>query len=377
MTDTSLYLVCNTCGTQHPTADRAALTTCFICDDPRQYTPPSGQSFTTLAELRSSASAGEDQQQRRHNEFHPLIKDDALRFTRIVTKPAFAIGQRAILIRTPKGNVLWDCVAYIDDDTVARVKEMGGIQAMVISHPHFYSTHLEWAERFGCPVYLAREDREWLARRDEKRQVSLDGIETKVEINGEDTGVRVVKLGGHFPGSCECPFLLSFFSFLFPPFSFSFVFFLFSSSFFLLVFLFVFVVRPPFLRVTGSVFPADSHWVVVLLYDGRLFTADTLMMTPAGRANWAVDALGNPRERPKGVNTFSFLWSIPNMIPLSADEIARMWGILKNYDFKSAHGLFMGADIEDENIKARVLESMQIQIRAMGHAGHALLREAL
>ena len=117
--------------------------------------------------------------------------------------------------------------------------------------------------------------------------------------------------------------------------------------------------------------------IVVLLYDGHLFTADTLMMTPAGRSNWSVDALGNPRERPKGVNTFSFLWSIPNMIPLSADEILRMWKILRNYHFKAAHGLFPGWDIEDENLKARVLESMQIQIRAMGHGEHALLKETL
>jgi hypothetical protein len=117
--------------------------------------------------------------------------------------------------------------------------------------------------------------------------------------------------------------------------------------------------------------------LVVLLYDGHLLTADTLMMTPAGRGNWSVDALGNPRERPKGVNTFSFLWSIPNMIPLSADEIARMWSILKNYDFGSAHGLLPEWDIKDENIKARVLESMQIQIRAMGYGDHPLLKEVL
>ena len=116
---------------------------------------------------------------------------------------------------------------------------------------------------------------------------------------------------------------------------------------------------------------------MVLLYDGHLFTADTLMMTPAGRGNWSVDAMGSPRERPKGVNSFSFMWSIPNMIPLSADEIVRMWGILKNYDFKSAHGLILGWDIEDENIKARVLESMQIQIRAMGYGQHPFLQEAL
>ncbi len=116
---------------------------------------------------------------------------------------------------------------------------------------------------------------------------------------------------------------------------------------------------------------------MVLLYDEHLFTADTLMMTPAGRSNWSIDALGNPRERPKGVNTFSFLWSIPNMIPLSADEILRMWKILQNYQFKAAHGLFPGWDIEDEGIKARVLESMHIQIRAMGHAEHPLLKESL
>ncbi|KAL2135519.1 hypothetical protein VTI74DRAFT_8250 [Chaetomium olivicolor] len=308
MADSSTFLVCNTCGTQHSTADRAALTTCFICDDPRQYTPPEGQSFTTLSTLRDAGD--------RRNEFHPFPSGDA-RFTSIVTAPKFAIGERAILIRTPGGNVLWDCFTYLDDETVERIRAEGGIKAMVISHPHFYSTHLEWAERFDCKVYLAAEDKQWLARRSEERQVFLEETETKLLVNGVDTGVTVIKLGGHFPGS------------------------------------------------------------LTLLYDGHLLTADTLMMTPAGRANWKVDALGSPRERPKGVNTFSFLWSIPNMIPLSADEILRMWNILKNYDFRSVHGLFLGWDIQDENVKARVLESMQIQVRAMGYREHALLREVI
>jgi glyoxylase-like metal-dependent hydrolase (beta-lactamase superfamily II) len=120
-----------------------------------------------------------------------------------VTTPKFAIGHRAILIQTPKGNVLWDCVTYLDDETVDRIKGMGGIQAMVISHPHFYSSHLEWSERFDCKVYLAAEDKQWLARRSDERQVFLEEVETRVMVDGEDTGVRVVKLGGHFPGSCE------------------------------------------------------------------------------------------------------------------------------------------------------------------------------
>ncbi|KAL2023621.1 hypothetical protein VTK56DRAFT_1778 [Thermocarpiscus australiensis] len=308
MTDSLSYLICTACGTQHPTSDPTALTTCFICDDPRQFTPPTGQSFTTLAALR--------QANQHRNEFHPFPSGD-LRFTSIVTEPRFAIGQRAILVRTPAGNVLWDCVSYLDDATAERIARAGGIQAIVVSHPHFYATHLEWAERFDCPVYLAAEDRQWLARRDPKRQVFLERTETRIEVGGRDTGVRVVKLGGHFPGS------------------------------------------------------------LVLLFDGHLLTADTLMMTAAGRSNWSVDALGRPRERPKGVNTFSFMWSIPNMIPLSADEIVRMWSILRHYDFRSAHGLILGFDIEDDNLKARVLESMQIQIRAMGYWEHPFLKEGL
>ncbi|KAJ4297001.1 hypothetical protein N0V88_003917 [Collariella sp. IMI 366227] len=254
MTDSSHFLVCNACGTQHPTTNRTTLTTCFICDDPRQYTPPEGQSFTTLANLREAGD--------HHNEFHPFPGGDTP-FTSIVTSPRFAIGERAILIRTPEG----------ERATVEKIKGMGGIKAMVISHPHFYSTHLEWAERFECKVYLAAEDKKWLARRDEDKQVFLDEIEMKIEVDGKDTG-------------------------------------------------------------------------------------------------------GNPRQRPKGVNSFSFLWSIPNMIPLSAGEILRMWNILKNYDFTGVHGLFLGWDIEDKNVKARVLESMQIQVRAMGYSEHSLLKEA-
>jgi glyoxylase-like metal-dependent hydrolase (beta-lactamase superfamily II) len=132
--------------------------------------------------------------------------------TSIVTKPKFAIGQRAILVRTPRGNVLWDCVTYLDEATAAEIQRLGGLKAIVISHPHFYSAHLEWAERFDCPVYLSAEDKEWLARRSDKRQVFLDQTENRIEIDGQDSGVRAIKLGGHFPGSCTSPFPYPLFS---------------------------------------------------------------------------------------------------------------------------------------------------------------------
>ena len=36
----------------------------------------------------------------------------------IGTTPKFAIGQRALLLCTPEGNILWDCISLIDDATV-------------------------------------------------------------------------------------------------------------------------------------------------------------------------------------------------------------------------------------------------------------------
>lgn len=121
-------LICTACGTQFPTADRASLTTCFICDDPRQYTPGAGQSFTTLAAVRAAHS----------NEFDP-VPDSLL--VSIATTPKLAIGQRAILVRTPAGNILWDCLTLLDDATVAEIKRLGGLHGIVISHPHgVYST---------------------------------------------------------------------------------------------------------------------------------------------------------------------------------------------------------------------------------------------
>ena len=33
----------------------------------------------------------------------------------ITTAPAFGIGQRAQLLRTPNGNILWDCISLVDN----------------------------------------------------------------------------------------------------------------------------------------------------------------------------------------------------------------------------------------------------------------------
>ncbi|KAK9375255.1 beta-lactamase-like protein [Lipomyces chichibuensis] len=177
--------VCVTCGAQFGILTPP--TTCPICDDPRQYVPAAGQSWTTLRKLRES-----DQYK---NEIMQDPEDPDM--YSIFTVPQIAIGQRAMLVKSSEGkNILWDCITFIDDDTIERVKALGGISAIVISHPHFYSSHVEWAQAFNCPVYLAAVDKEWVMRLEPSVQHFFDDKNLKLAVD-----VEVVKVGGHFPGS--------------------------------------------------------------------------------------------------------------------------------------------------------------------------------
>ena len=129
MANAEELLICSACGTQFDTENRALLKSCRVCNDPRQFVPPTGQAFTTLGELKRSGHK---------NRWEMLDGDD--RFWSIWTEPKFGIGQRAILIRTPQGNVLWDCIAFLDEETVKWINGLGGLGAIVISHPHYYTT---------------------------------------------------------------------------------------------------------------------------------------------------------------------------------------------------------------------------------------------
>src|SRR6185295_12022250 len=83
--------------------------------------------------------------------------------TTIETTPVFGIGQRAILARTPAGNVLWDCITLIDDATIDLLNGLGGVTAIAIAHPHYYTTMVEWSRALGgVPIHLHAADREWV-----------------------------------------------------------------------------------------------------------------------------------------------------------------------------------------------------------------------
>jgi len=172
--------ICNTCGTQYAPSDKPPAA-CPICDDERQYVPVTGQAWTTLESLRA----------RYYNAWRELEPD----LISITTAPAFGIGQRAQLLRTPNGNILWDCIALIDNATVELIKGMGGVKAIAISHPHYYTTMTEWSRALGgVPIHLHEGDKTWIMRSDDS--VKLWGGASKELL----PGLTLINAGGHYPG---------------------------------------------------------------------------------------------------------------------------------------------------------------------------------
>ena len=243
--------ICNTCGTSCPDT-RDPPSVCMICEDERQFVPRSGQTWTTPSRL----AAGHANAWRR-------LEEDLFE---IHTQPAFAIGQRALLLQTPRGNVLWDCIALFDEATEALLRALGGLAAIAISHPHYYTCMQDWARAFGCPIYLHAADAEWVARGDPAiRHWHGETLEIV-------PGVTLLRLGGHFPG--------------------------------------------------GTVL----HWADGAASRGVLLSGDIVQV--------AAD-----------LNRVSFLWSYPNMMPLSGATVRRIADTWRPWPFDRLYGAFPGRQV--------------------------------
>lgn len=179
--------ICNACGTEYDEAE-VMDNHCKICDDSRQYVPEAGQCWTTHEELKKSRSL----------QVKPI--NDKVYELRIL--PSFAISQRAFLILSEKGNILWDCVPLLDESTVAFINSTGGLKAIAISHPHYYSNVKTWAATFNCPVYIHEKDKEWAPK---SEAINLWSGEEKELWDG----IKIINTGGHFAGACilHVPFL--------------------------------------------------------------------------------------------------------------------------------------------------------------------------
>ena len=173
--------ICATCANHYPDTAAPPSTPCRICADERQWLPPAGQSWTTLAELREAGHRSE-------------IREVEPGLLGIGTTPAVAIGQRSLVMRTPDGNLLWDPSGFIDDAAIDAVRAIGGLVGVAASHPHFYASIVEWAQAFDAPILLPEADAHWLTRPDPL-------LRTWSGTLGVLPGATLIQCGGHFAGS--------------------------------------------------------------------------------------------------------------------------------------------------------------------------------
>lgn len=240
----SNYPICTTCGVQYENQVNPPAS-CLICEDERQYVNPNGQSWTN----------GEELAQNHHNKIEQLGPN----LFSIYSSPSFGIGQRAHLLITSQGNILWDCVSQLDSPTIAHINSLGGVKAIAISHPHYFATMMDWSQAFGdAPVYIHQKDAGWLCRKGPA--VNLwQGPELELW-----EGIKLVLCGGHFPGA----------NILYVPYG-----------------------------------------------KGSLLVGDVIQVCPDRKS-------------------VSFMYSYPNLIPLSGKEVLSIYGVVKELSFDALYGAF-------------------------------------
>jgi len=173
--------ICATCANHYPETPSPP-GACVICADERQWVPASGQRWTTAGELAAAGHRGD-------------VREVEPGLLGIGVDPPVAIGQRALLVRTAAGNLLWDPPGYLDEAAVRAVRDAGGLRAVSASHPHFYGSMAEWSRSFDAEVLLAEADAAWMTRPPERPPVTWSGSLAVLP------GVTLVQCGGHFPGS--------------------------------------------------------------------------------------------------------------------------------------------------------------------------------
>lgn len=171
--------ICATCAVETADLD-APPEACAICEDERQWVPADGQKWTTLEQLREAGT----------RVVVSLVEPE---LWGLRAEPGVGIAQQTMVVRTPAGTVLFDCVGYIDEAAAEQVRSLGPTLAVAASHPHMYGVQNEWARALGgVPVLVAERDREWVRRTD-----LVEYYDDQYEITD---GLTLHRVGGHFRG---------------------------------------------------------------------------------------------------------------------------------------------------------------------------------
>jgi hypothetical protein len=174
--------ICITCGTAQFGEQSCPPKSCGICSqDDRQFVGLDGQQWTTLPELRKT--------------HRNVIQNEEKNLFSVHTEPSFGIGQRAFLLQTGQGNLLWDCISLIDAPTFDAIQKLGGIKAIAISHPHYYSSMVEWSLAFGnAPIHLHSADRKWVLH--PHQNIRFWSNDTQLLLDD----LKLIHTPGHFDG---------------------------------------------------------------------------------------------------------------------------------------------------------------------------------
>lgn len=171
--------LCVACGSQFADSVEPP-PACPICCDDRQFIPEAGQQWIDYAAVRQN---------------HRIAwNEETSGVCALTLEPDFGIAQRAFLVEASAGSVLWDCLSIVDNATVAKINDAGGLSAVAISHPHYYGAMVEWGRAFKCPVYLHEDDAEWVQRPDPVLHF-WSGERLLLKC-----GATLIRCGGHFPG---------------------------------------------------------------------------------------------------------------------------------------------------------------------------------
>ncbi len=172
--------ICRTCGTQYSASVRPP-ETCAICEDERQYVGWAGQAWTCTEDLRRE---------------HRLRIEEDGGMLALGMSPAFAIDQRAFLLETDAGNILWESLPLVTEEAVEAIQARGGADWIIVSHPHFYSAMGDWSDALGgVPILLHGADRRWIQRPHPAIELWSGDLR---RLSAE---VSLVRCGGHFSGS--------------------------------------------------------------------------------------------------------------------------------------------------------------------------------
>jgi len=171
-------ILCATCGVEHVEAAGA----CAICADERQWTPASGQIWTSLRELRETGHQVQ-------------IEDLEPGLVGLRVEPSVGIGQQAHVISTPNGSVLWDVPPFIDRPAVDAIRANGPVLAITSSHPHMFGVQSAWSHALEqAPILVCEPLLQWVQRPD----AAITGWRGRHEVA---PGLVLHELGGHFTGS--------------------------------------------------------------------------------------------------------------------------------------------------------------------------------